>query len=119
MGRGRVTVIRPWQVWWADLDPTEGREQAGRRPVLVVSSAFHLRLTGEALVTVLPVTTRERSGWLHRTPVHSTDRPIGFVITEQVRTIARSRLQGQRPAWVLTDGEASAVKAVLQQMIDV
>ena len=114
-----MTAVRPWQVWWADLDPAEGREQTGRRPVLVVSSAFHLRLTGEALVTVLPVTTRERSGWLHRTPVHPTNHPIGFVITEQVRTIARSRLQGQRPAWVLTDGEASAVKAVLQQMIDV
>jgi len=119
MGRDRVTVVRPWQVWWADLDPTEGREQAGRRPVLVVSSMFHLRLTGDALVTVLPVTTRERSSWLHRTPVHPANRPIGFVITEQVRTIARSRLQGQRPAWVLTDDETSAVKTVLRQMIDV
>ncbi|MEU7865555.1 type II toxin-antitoxin system PemK/MazF family toxin [Dactylosporangium sp. NPDC049140] len=114
-----MTVIRPWQVWWADLDPTEGREQAGRRPALVVSSAFHLRLTGEALVTVLPVTTRERSGWLHRTPVHPANRPNGFVITEQVRTISRSRLQGQRPAWVLTDDEVTAVKNVLRQMIDV
>ena len=114
-----MTAVQPWQVWWADLDPTEGREQAGRRPVLVVSSAFHLRLTGEALVTVLPVTTRERSGWLHRVPVHPASRPTGFVITEQVRTIARSRLQGQRPAWVLTDDEKSAVKTVLRQMIDV
>ncbi|WP_433054481.1 type II toxin-antitoxin system PemK/MazF family toxin [Dactylosporangium sp. CS-033363] len=114
-----MTVIRPWQVWWADLDPTEGREQAGRRPVLVVSSAFHLRLTGEALVSVLPVTTRERPGWLHRVSVHPADRPTGFVVTEQLRTIARSRLQGQRPAWVLTDDEVSAVKTVLRQMVDV
>ncbi len=119
MGRDRVTIVRPWQVWWADLDPVEGPERAGRRPVLVVSSAFHLRLTGESLVTVLPVTMRERTGWLHRVPVHPTDRPIGFVLTEQVRTIARSRLQGQRPAWVLTDNETSAVKTVLRQMIDV
>lgn len=114
-----MTVVRPWQVWWADLDPTEGREQAGRRPVLVISSAFHLRLTGEALVTVLPVTTRERHGWLHRIPVHSANRSSGFVITEQVRTVARTRLRGQRPAWVLTDDEVSAVKRVLRQMIDV
>lgn len=114
-----MTAVRPWQVWWAALDPTEGREQAGRRPVLVVSSVFHLRLTGEALVTVLPVTTRERSGWLHRVPVYPTSRPVGFVITEQVRTVARSRLQGQRPAWVLADDEISAVKTVLKQMIDV
>lgn len=114
-----MTAVQPWQVWWADLDPTEGREQAGRRPVLVVSSVFHLRLTGEALVTVLPVATRERSGWLHRVAVHPAGRPVGFVITEQVRTVARSRLQGQRPAWVLADDEISAVKTVLRQMIDV
>ncbi len=114
-----MTAVQPWQVWWANLNPTEGREQAGQRPVLVISSVFHLRLTGEALVTVFPVTTRERSGWIHRVPVHPASRPVGFVITEQVRTIARSRLQGQRPAWVLADDEISAVKTVLRQMIDV
>jgi mRNA interferase MazF len=112
-----VTLIQPWQVWWADLDPTEGREQAGRRPVLVISSVFHLRLTGEALVTVLPVTTRERPGWLHRIAIHPENRPTGYVITEQVRTVARSRLEGRRPAWVLTNDEVTAVKTVLQQMI--
>jgi mRNA interferase MazF len=111
-------TVQPWQVWWADLDPAEGRKQAGRRPVLVVSSVFHLRLTGEALVTVLPVTTRERPGWLHRVPVRPAGRPVGFVITEQVRTVARARLQGQRPAWVLADDEISAVKTVLRQMIE-
>jgi mRNA interferase MazF len=113
-----VTVVRPWQVWWSDLDPTEGREQAGRRPVVVVSSPFHLALTGEALISVLPVTTRTRPGWMHRVPVRPADRPTGFVITEQVRTIARTRLQGQRPAWVLTDEETAAVKRVLRQMLD-
>ncbi|WP_432830025.1 type II toxin-antitoxin system PemK/MazF family toxin [Dactylosporangium sp. CA-092794] len=114
-----MTVVQPWEVWWADLDPTEGREQAGRRPVLVVSSVFHLRLTGEALVSVLPMTTRERPGWLHRVPLRAPHGQGGFVITEQVRTVARSRLQGRRPAWVPTHDEVAAVKQVLRQMIDV
>lgn len=31
--------VRRWDVFWADLEPTVGREQAGdHRPVLVVSS---------------------------------------------------------------------------------
>jgi len=30
-------MIRRGDVWFADLDPVRGREQAGRRPVLVVS----------------------------------------------------------------------------------
>jgi mRNA interferase MazF len=31
-------MIRRGQIYFVNLDPTQGREQAGRRPVLVVSS---------------------------------------------------------------------------------
>ncbi|MGI6132104.1 MAG: type II toxin-antitoxin system PemK/MazF family toxin [Bacillota bacterium] len=27
-----------WSIFWADLDPAVGSEQAGKRPVLVVSA---------------------------------------------------------------------------------
>ncbi len=43
---------------WTDFDPTVGREQAGRRPALVVSPAAFARNTGFAFVC--PVTTRVR-----------------------------------------------------------
>lgn len=47
------------EVWYADLDPVRGREQAGHRPVLVVSAtAFNAGPAG--LVIVLPMTTRDR-----------------------------------------------------------
>ena len=43
---------------WTDFDPAVGREQAGRRPALVVSpSAFALN-TG--FIVVCPITTRIR-----------------------------------------------------------
>jgi mRNA interferase MazF len=119
VGYRGVTGIRPGQVWWSDLDPAEGREQAGRRPVVVVSSRFHLSLTGEHLVTVLPLTSRERPGWLHRVAVTRPGRTTSYVLTEQVRTIARSRLTGQAPAWVLSDQEAEQVRTVLRKMIDI
>jgi len=35
---------------WTDFDPTKGREQAGRRPGLVVSSAVFSKNTGLAVV---------------------------------------------------------------------
>jgi len=35
---------------WIDFDPTRGREQAGRRPALVVSSASFSRNTGLVIV---------------------------------------------------------------------
>src|SRR5207244_12578294 len=43
---------------WTDFDPTRGREQAGRRPALVVSSAIFTENTG--LAVVCPITSRVR-----------------------------------------------------------
>jgi mRNA interferase MazF len=43
---------------WTDFDPTKGREQAGRRPALVVSPAAFTENTG--LAVVCPITSRVR-----------------------------------------------------------
>lgn len=106
----RVTT---WDVWFADLDPTKGNEQAGDRPVVIVSTALHLRIA-PTLVTVLPMTTRHRD-LLHRVPA-TLDRITGYVITEQVRTISRARLR--RRLGTLGVKEISEVRAVLARMID-
>jgi mRNA interferase MazF len=42
-------------VWWVDVDPTRGREQATDRPALVVSSAEQLRDVRGALAQMLIV----------------------------------------------------------------
>jgi len=78
-------------VWLADLSPTRGREQHGRRPVLIVSATAFNR---GPLVVVVPLTRTER-----RTPLHvPVDPPQGglrersFAMCDQVRAIARDRL---------------------------
>ena len=43
---------------WTDFDPTRGREQAGRRPALVVSPASFIENTG--LAVVCPITSHVR-----------------------------------------------------------
>jgi mRNA interferase MazF len=43
---------------WTDFDPGRGREQAGRRPALVVSPAAFTENTG--LAVVCPITSRVR-----------------------------------------------------------
>ena len=110
--------LAPWQVWWTDFDPVERQEQAGRRPAVVVSSRFHLALTGGALVNVLPLTTRERPGWLHRVRIEAPGRPVSYTITEQVRTVSRSRLAGRSPVWTLTGEQIHEVRTVLSKMLD-
>lgn len=111
-------TLNPWEVWWLDFDPTEGREQAGERPALVVSSRFHLALTGEALATVLPLTTRERRGWLHRVEIAIPGKRTGWAITEQLRTVSASRLTGRGPIYRLRAEQIAEVRKVLAQMVD-
>jgi mRNA interferase MazF len=110
----RRPPIEPGQVWFVDFDPVRGREQGKGRPALVVSSRFHLDLTARHLVSVLPLTSVERPGWVHRIRVASGG---GWVITEQVRTVAADRFRRYAPELTLSAGELNDVRHVLAQML--
>lgn len=112
-------VVAPWQVWWADLDPVRGHEQNGIRPVLIVSSTFHLRLTRSSVLTVLPLTTQPRPHLLHRVRIDIPGRRTSYVITEQLRSISADRLSSSRPMYELTTDQITEVQDVLRRMIDI
>ena len=80
---------------WAELDPTQGREQSGRRPVLVIASDLYLA-HADTLAIVVPVTAVDR-GWPNHIRLRGSgialDAPT-FAMTEQPRTITRERLFG-------------------------
>lgn len=81
------------EIWLVDLDPSTGREQAGKRPALVISNDL-FNESGSELVTVLPITSRERR---YRTrialrPPEGGVRQPCWIIGEQVRTISTKRL---------------------------
>ena len=85
--------LRRGSAVWADFNPTRGREQAGIRPAVVIASAGYLRNVPE-LIIVVPVTTRDR-GWLHHVRLTGSALTLdraSFAMTEQPRTIARSRI---------------------------
>jgi mRNA interferase MazF len=80
-------------VWLADLNPTRGHEQAGRRPVLVVSEdLFNQGPAG--LVIVLPVTSTVRPVPSHvrTTPPEGGLRHRSAILCEAVRSISTERL---------------------------
>ena len=82
-------------VWWMDFDPVAGREQGGRRPGLVVASNAYLN-KADTLAIVLPATTVDRGWPNHITlsgPHLALDAPT-FAMTEQPRTITRTRIFG-------------------------
>ena len=111
--------IEPWQVWWVDLEPVAGREQGKARPAIVVSSAFHLRLVRDQLLSVLPLTTVDRPDWLHRVNVTLPGRKPSWAITEQIRTVSATRLTGSEPIGKLDNDQTAQVRSVLAKMIDV
>lgn len=87
------TALLRGSVAWADLSPARGREQAGRRPVLVVASRGCLEAV-TTLALVHPVTTTNRR-WPNRVELTGRtglDRP-GWATTEPLRTIDRDRIE--------------------------
>lgn len=80
----------------------------------MVSSRFHLDLTMGHLVSVLPLTSVERRGWIHRVRVASGG---GWVVTEQIRTVSADRLRRYAPEITLSEDELGEVRRVLAQML--
>lgn len=80
------------EVRWADLSPTRGREQAGRRPVVVVSHDVFNERSGTAIVMAL-TSQAQRAGFpltLEIADLELTKR--SWVKISQVRTLSVTRL---------------------------
>lgn len=96
MGRVGPALVRG-DVWEAEFDPVRGREQAGRRPAVIVS-ANRLQQGTSQLAYVAPLTRTDRGNPWH-VPV---DPPEGgltarsFVMCDQVRIFAVERLLRRR-----------------------
>lgn len=67
---------------WIDFDPQIGREQAGRRPALILSPAFYNRI---GLALMCPITSREK-GYPFEVKVQSI-KIKGVILADQVKSI--------------------------------
>jgi mRNA interferase MazF len=104
-------------IYWADLNPTRGTEQAGRCPVLVVQTDRANPASPHTII--VPFTTRIRRALL---PSHVLTRAgtgglseDSVALCEQLRVCDRSRLLqkiGTVPLHVM-DQVGEALKAIL------
>jgi mRNA interferase MazF len=88
-----VNPARQGEVWFVDLDPTRGREQAGRRPAVVVS-VDQLGTGPSELAIVVPLTRTERPNPLY-VPIEPPEggvREPSYAMPEMVRAVSRQRL---------------------------
>ena len=81
------------EIWEADLNPTRGREQAGLRPVLIVSDdRFNLGPLDMAIVASLTSTLRSWPTRVLVTPPEGGLRIASEIQCDQLRTIDITRL---------------------------
>ncbi|WP_374727234.1 type II toxin-antitoxin system PemK/MazF family toxin [Haloactinomyces albus] len=119
MGAGSVDgqpAVRPGTITFAKPDPTVGREQAGWRPILVVSSAEYAEYIPD-LVIAVPLTTRDR-GLPHHIAVGGTDTGLKaptWALCEQVRAVSTARLR--EASGICDESTVTAVRAVIRRFL--
>src|SRR5262245_41753452 len=102
-------VIRRFEVYLVNIDPTIGREIRKTRPCLVVSPNEMNQAIRTAIVA--PLTTK---GQQYPTRVPCRFNKSGQVVLDQIRTVDRARLI--RRLGQVDRATAAAVLSVLQEM---
>ena len=110
--RQRAPIAERGDIYLVSLDPTQGHEQQGRRPVLVVSPAAFNRLTNVPIV--LPITTRGNFTRVRGFTVSLTDvgTRTGVIRCDQPRALDLEARGGRR----LESAPAAVVDEVLAKL---
>jgi mRNA interferase MazF len=96
------------EIRWADLNPVRGREQAGRRPVLVLSHDVFNERSG-TVIAVAVTSQPQRAGFPLTLELKSRGLPKqSWVKISQIRTLAVERL-GRRLGRALPEEIAQVV----------
>jgi len=83
--------MKQYDIYLADLNPTVGREQFGKRPVLIISNNYENVLD---VVTIIPITSLKNGRKIYPNEVflaNELERP-SILLCQQIRTISKKRL---------------------------
>ena len=113
--------VSRWDIYWVDLEPHVGSEQAGeRRPALVVSNdGFNAHFD---VVTVLPLTKREgKRRNVYDFEVLLPPEVVGtghesIVMPHQIRTISKLRLLERIGALIAEDLQVEIENRLLEHL---
>ena len=92
---------------WLSFTPQQGKEQAGRRPALVLSPATYNNKTGLALVC--PITSKAK-GYPFEVPLPEQGAVHGVVLADQVRSLDWRARQAER----IEKAQASVVEQAIK-----
>jgi len=83
--------MNQYDIYLADLNPAIGREQQGKRPVLIISNNYENLLD---VVTVIPITSLKKNRKVYPNEFllsHELEKP-SILLCQQIRTISKQRL---------------------------
>jgi mRNA interferase MazF len=109
--------MRFGELWWANLDPVLGHEQAGRRPVVIVSADWW-NSSPAPVVGIVPLTSRGR-GLPHHVKVVAGEGGLGvesYLMPEHLRYVDRRRLM-TRVGGSLSPATLDALRPVIARML--
>lgn len=83
------------EIWWADLNPVIGHEQAGIRPVLIISHDIFNERSGT--VIAIAITSQQPSAGYPLTLELSSEKlpKRSWIKISQIRTLSVARLSGR------------------------
>lgn len=100
--------MRRGEIWHVDLNPTSGKEQQGRRYVLIVSPDRFNAMTGMAIVA--PITSGGTAARMKGFAVPLSGagtNATGIIMCDQVRTLDLKARNGRRsetvPDFIISD----------------
>ena len=88
-------MVKKWDIYYADLNPTQGSEHNGIRPVLVISNNMVNRFA--PVCTIIPFSSYKDGTKVYPTELYLTKKETGLeknsiLMLQQSRTIDVTRL---------------------------
>jgi len=87
-----VAAILRGEIRWADLNPVKGKEQAGLRPVVIISRDVFNQRSGTVIATAI-TSQPQRAGFPLTLQLDPKDLPKrSWVKISQIRTLSTERI---------------------------
>jgi mRNA interferase MazF len=112
--KGSEYIPRRGDIVWVDFSPTIGREQAGRRPALVLSARHYNDVS--SCVVVCPI-TRSIKGYMFEVVIPAGAPVVGAVLADQVKSIDW-RMRGASFLGRMPVGVVLAVQQAVHLIVD-
>jgi len=89
-------VVNKWEIYFCNLNPVQGSEQQGKRPVIVVSNDIVNHIL--PVSTVLPLSSVKAGDKIYPTEVYLSAKISGLprdsvAMCQQIRTVSHDRLE--------------------------